>query len=284
MTINNLKIGIIQLNSRQNIVENISAVEQSLERAASFGVDIVALPELWTYLGPYDGYANAAQSLPGPAITMLREQARRHHMIVHGGSIVEQHSEKRDRFFNTSVLINREGDIVAQYRKLHLFDVNLANGERHGESERIDAGNSIVTAELEGITFGLSICYDLRFPELYRGLMLQGAQIMFVPAAFTQYTGRAHWEVLLRARAIENQCYIVAPAQTGSYWQDKASYGHAMLVDPWGIVLAEAGDEPTVLVSEIDLSKIEQVRAQIPCLQHRRPEVYNSETRTHVGA
>lgn len=272
-----LKIGVVQLNSRDNLAENMAAVEQSLERAASFGVDIVALPELWTYLGPYEGYADVAQTLSGSAITMLREQARCHHMIVHGGSFVEQHPEKPDRFYNTSVLINREGEIVAQYRKLHLFDVSLANGERHGESERIDAGNSIVTAELEGVIYGLSICYDLRFPELYRALMLRGAQILFVPAAFTLYTGRVHWEVLLRARAIENQCYVVAPAQVGSHPHGKECYGHAMIINPWGQVLAQAQDEPTVLVSEIDLAEIEHVRAQIPCLQHRRPEVYNSE-------
>jgi len=272
----NVKIAVVQLNSRDNLAVNMTAVEQSLERAASSSVDIVALPELWTYLGAYDGYKEVAQTLSGPAITMLREQARRHHIIVHGGSIVEQHPHERERFYNTSVLIDREGEIVALYRKLHLFDVNLANGERHGESELIDAGNSIVTVKLEGITFGLSICYDLRFPELYRGLMLQGAQVMFVPAAFTQYTGRVHWEVLLRARAIENQCYIVAPAQTGSYAENKACYGHAMVVDPWGLMQAQAQDEPTILVSEIDLSRIERVRTQIPCLQHRRPEVYNS--------
>lgn len=272
-----LKIAVVQLNSRNNLGENMAAVEQSLERAASFGVDVVALPELWTYLGPYNGYRDVSQPLSGPAITMLREQARRHRMIVHGGSIVEQHPHDKERFFNTSVLIDREGEIVAQYRKLHLFDVNLANGERHGESECIDAGNRIVTAELEGVTYGLSICYDLRFPELYRVLAQRGAQVMFVPAAFTLHTGRDHWEVLLRARAIENQCYIIAPAQVGSYPPGKQCYGRAMVVDPWGIVLAQAQDVPTVLVSEIDLMQVERVRAQIPCLQHRRPAVYNSE-------
>ena len=195
-------------------------------------------------------------------------------MIVHGGSIVERYPTLAGKFYNTSVLINRDGEIVAQYRKIHLFDVQLANGEKHYESERIVPGNEVVTAEMDGITFGLSVCYDLRFPELYRPLALQGAQVLLVPAGFTLHTGRDHWEVLLRARAIENLCYVVAPAQVGTYPPDKQCFGRSMIVDPWGLVLAQAQDMPTVIMTEIDLAQIEQARAQIPCLEHRRPEVY----------
>lgn len=270
-----LRTAIVQLNSRQHVAENLSAVEQSLERAAALGAEFVTLPEFWTYLGPYSGFEEAAQTLSGPAITMLQEKARRHNMIVHGGSIVEPHPTLVGKFHNTSVLINRNGEIVAQYRKIHLFDVDLANGEKHYESERIIPGDGIVTAEIDGITFGLSVCYDLRFPELYRALALRNAQILLVPAGFTLHTGRDHWEVLLRARAIENLCYVVAPAQVGSYQIDRHCYGRSMIVDPWGLVLAQAQDVPTVVVVDMDLSQIEHVRTQIPALQHRRPEVYN---------
>ena len=215
-----------------------------------------------------------AQTIPGPAIELLQEKARKHRMIVHGGSIVERHAQLAGKFHNTSVLINRDGKIVAQYRKIHLFDVDLAHGEKHYESERIVPGNSVVTAEIDGITFGLTVCYDLRFPELYRSLALQGAQILLVPAGFTLHTGRDHWEVLLRARAIENLCYVVAPAQVGSYPPNRHCFGRSMIIDPWGLVLAQAQDLPTVICADIDLDQIEHARTQIPCLQHRHPDVY----------
>src|SRR5713101_7611597 len=241
-----LKMAVIQVNSRDNPAENLSNVERFLDQAADMGAQFACLPEFWTYLGPYSGFDAAAQTIPGPVIEGLQEKARKYKMIVHGGSIVERHPQLAGKFYNTSVLIDRDGEIVACYRKIHLFDVNLANGEKHYESDRIAPGNDIVTAEIDGITFGLSICYDLRFPELYRLLALRGAQVMMVPAGFTLHTGRDHWEVLLRARAIENLCYVVAPAQ----------------------------DMPTVIMTEIDLEQIERARAQIPCLENRRPSAY----------
>ena len=269
-----LRIAVIQLNSREQFSENMAAVAQALERAAAMGAQVVALPEFWTYLGPYAGFEAVAQTIPGPAVHLLQEQARKHKMIVHGGSMVEKHPQIAGKFHNTSVLIDQDGQIVAQYRKIHLFDVDLANGEKHYESKRIVPGNQVVTAELGGVTFGLSVCYDLRFPELYRTLALRGAQIVFIPAGFTLHTGRDHWEVLVRARAIENLCYVVAPAQVGSYPPDRQCFGRSMIVDPWGLVLAQAPDEPTVIMAEIDLARVEQARAQIPCLQHRQPQTY----------
>ncbi len=269
-----LRTAVIQLNSQGNVAENMSIVEQSLDHAATMGAQFVALPEYWTYLGPYTGFEDAAQTLTGPAIALLQEKARQHKMIVHGGSIVEKHPTLTGKFYNTSVLINRDGDIVAQYHKIHLFDVDLANGEKHYESERIISGDKVVTAEIDGITFGLTVCYDLRFPELFRALALQNAHILLVPAGFTLHTGRDHWEVLLRARAIENACYVVAPAQIGRYQADRQCFGRSMVIDPWGLVLAQAQDMPTVIVTDIDLSQIERVRTQIPSLQHRRPDIY----------
>lgn len=269
-----LKTAIIQLNSRDNLAENLATVELFLDHAADMGAQFACLPEFWSYLGPYAGFDKAAQTIPGPLIERLQEKARRYGMIVHGGSIIERDPELKGKFYNTSVLIDRNGKIAARYRKIHLFDVNLGNGEKHLESERIEPGNEIVTAEVDGVTFGLSVCYDVRFPELYRLLALRGAQILMVPAAFTLHTGRDHWEVLLRARAIENQCYVVAPAHVGSYPPNRQCFGRSMIVDPWGLVLVQAQDMPTVIMADIDLAQIERVRAQIPSLENRRPTAY----------
>jgi predicted amidohydrolase len=269
-----LRTAVIQVNARDNSTENLANVERLLDQAADMGARFASLPEYWSYLGPYSGFDAVAQTVPGPLIERLQEKARQHRMIVHGGSIVERHPELPGKFSNTCVLIDRSGEIVAKYRKIHLFDVNLANGEKHYESERIVPGNEIVTAEVDGITFGLTICYDLRFPELYRLLALRGAQIIMVPAGFTLHTGRDHWEVLLRARAIENLCYVVAPAQVGSYPPNRQCFGRSMIVDPWGLVLAQAPDVPGVTMAEIDLEAIGRARAQIPCLENRRPEAY----------
>jgi predicted amidohydrolase len=203
-----------------------------------------------------------------------RVRTRKYNMIVHGVSIDEPHPYLEGKIYNTSTLINPDGEIVAVYSKIHLFDVNLASGEKHHESDRIVSGDKIVTAEIDGVIFGLTVCNDLRFPELYRSLALQGAQILMVPAAFTLHTGRDHWEVLLRAWAIEILCYIVAPAQVGKHPPDKQCFGRAMIIDPWGLVLAQAQDLPTVITIDIDLSQIERARGQIPCLEHRKPEVY----------
>jgi len=270
----NLRTVVIQVNARDNPAENLSNVERFLDQAADLRAQFVCLPEFWTYLGPYSGFDGAAQTIPGPVVELLQEKARKHKMIVHGGSIIERDPQLTGKFYNTSLLINRDGEIVARYRKIHLFDVNLANGEKHYESERIAPGNDIVTAEIDGINFGLTICYDLRFPELYRLLALKGAQIILVPAGFTLHTGRDHWEVLLRARAIENLCYVVAPAQVGTYPPNRQCFERSMIVNPWGLVLAQAQDTPTVIMADIDLAQIEQARAQIPSLENRRPAVY----------
>jgi deaminated glutathione amidase len=270
----NLRTAVIQVNTRDNLAENLSNVERFLDQAADMGAQFVGLPEFWTYLGPSSGFESAAQTIPGPIIEILQEKAREHNMIVHGGSIVERDPQLAGKFYNTSVLINRDGEIVARYRKIHLFDVDLSNGEKHYESERIEPGNDIVIAEIDGITFGLTICYDLRFPELYRLLALKGAQIIMVPAGFTLHTGRDHWEVLLRARAIENLCYVIAPAQVGTYPPNRQCFGRSMIVNPWGLVLAQAQDSPTAIIADIDLKQIEQAREQIPCLENRRPTAY----------
>src|SRR5260370_34433328 len=270
-----LKTAVIQVNTRDNLAENLAQVERLMDQAAGMGAQFAALAEYWSYLGPISGFDQAAESVSGPFIARLQEKALQHRMIVHGGRIVERHPELPGKFYNTSVLINREGELVAQYRKIHLFDGNLANGENHYESERIAPGNELVTADVDGITFGLTICYDLRFPELYHLHALRGAQIIMVPAGFTLHTGRDHWEVLLRARAIESLCYVVAPAQVGTYPPNRQCFGRSMIVSPWGLVLAQAPDNPTIIMADIDLAQIEQARAQIPSLENRRPTAYS---------
>ncbi len=269
-----LRTAAIQLNSQDVPDENIATVAQLLDRAGEAGAELAVLPELWTYRGPYRGYDKAAQTLSGPAITMLQEKARQHNMIVNGGSIIERLPDLEGKSHNTSVLIDCSGEIVAVYRKIHLFDVHLANGEKHHESERIAPGEQIVTAESGGVTFGMAVCYDLRFPELFRALKLQGAQILLLPAAFTLHTGRDHWEILVRARAIENQYYVVAAGQVGKYPPGQQSFGRSMIVDPWGLVLAQAPDRPGVIMANIDTGEIERVQGQIPCMHHRTPQLY----------
>ncbi len=269
-----LRTAAIQLNSQDHPDENIATVAQWLDRAGDERAEFAVLPELWTYRGPYKGYDKAGQTLSGAAITMLQEKARKHNMMINGVSIIERHPQLEGKSYNTSVLINRDGEIVAVYRKIHLFDVDLANGEKHHESERIVPGEQIVTAEIDGITFGMAVCYDLRFPELFRALKLQGAQILLLPAAFTLHTGRDHWEILVRARAIENQCYVVAAGQVGTYPPGQQSFGRSMIVDPWGLVLAQAQDRPGVIVADIDLEQIERVQRQIPCMEHRVSQLY----------
>jgi len=263
-----LRTAVIQLNSRNNPAENLATVEHFLDRAAAMGAQFASLPEFWTYLGPYAGFDEAAQTIPGPTIERLQEKARKHKMIVHGGSIVERVSTMPGKFHNTSVLIDRAGEIIAQYRKIHLFDVDLANGEKHYESERIVPGNEIVTAEVDGVTFGLTVCYDLRFPELYRSY--RDLALIVVPSAFTAVTGAAHWHVLLKARAIENQCYVLAAAQGGTHDNGRRTYGHSVLIDPWGTVVAERAEGPGVIVGDIDASRLAQVRRDLPALSHRR--------------
>jgi deaminated glutathione amidase len=269
-----LRTAAIQLNSQDIPAENITTVANMLDQAGAAGAELAVLPELWTYRGPYRGYDQAGQTLAGPAMSMLQEKARQHSMLINGGSIIERHPHLEGKFYNTSVLIDRSGELVAVYRKIHLFDVDLANGEKHHESERIIPGEQIVTAETDGITFGMAVCYDLRFPELFRSLKLEGAQVLFLPAAFTLHTGRDHWEVLVRARAIENQCYVVAAGQIGKYPAGQQSFGRSMIVDPWGIVLAQAPDRPGVILADIDTEQIERVQEQIPCLYHRKSQLY----------
>jgi predicted amidohydrolase len=220
--------------------------------------------------------------VPGPLTEQLAERARRHGIYLHAGSFYEL-VEGDPRVRNTTVVFDPAGEIVARYSKIHMFDVDLAGGVSYRESAVVAPGEEIVTFEMDGVRVGLAICYDLRFPELFRILALRGAEVIILPAAFTMTTGKDHWETLIRARAIENQVYMVAPGQVGSYDGAHWCYGRSMVVDPWGTVLATAPDLPTVVTATIDRERLQTVRRQIPSLANRVPERYAwPEERAHA--
>lgn len=269
-----MRVALVQMNSRDEKSENLERAEMLVAQAASWGSDLVVLPELWTYLGPRKRHAEAAEPIPGETTEFLSRLAGRYRFSLVAGSFLEA-VEGQERLHNTSVVVNPDGDVVARYRKLHLFDVEI-DGRLYEESATMAPGDEIVVASLAGVPVGLTICYDLRFPELYRRLAAWGARMITVPAAFTMDTGKDHWEVLLRARAIENQVYVLAAAQCGSHPPGNACYGNSMVVDPWGTVLARAGYREGVVVADIDLGQAERIRKTLPALAHRREDLFTA--------
>ena len=252
-----------------NKAANLAEAERWIRAAASEGAQIVALPEVFIWRGSKKREGEFAEPIPGATSEAMARLARELDIYLLAGSILEA-MPGSNKAYNTSLLFDGRGGLIASYRKIHLFDVDLANGVSLRESDTRAFGDSVVAAETGLACIGLTICYDLRFPELYRALAARGAQIVFVPSAFTAYTGQAHWETLLRARAIENQVYIVAPDQFGHNPHSIETYGHSMIVDPWGKVLSEISDGPGVVTAEIDLDYLAQVRAELPALNHRK--------------
>lgn len=268
-----LSVALVQMNSGDSSERNIRDALAGIDRAAATGARLVVLPEVWTWLGPADGIQDAAVTIPGPLTDKLAERARQHGIYLHIGSIFER-VEGEPRLFNTTVVYDPNGEEVARYRKIHLFDVDLESDTAYSESSTIAPGDEIVTFDLDGVTVGLAICYDLRFPEIFRILALRGAEVIILPAAFTMATGKDHWETLIRARAIENSVYMVAPGQVGQHPPGLWCYGRSMVVDPWGVVIAQASDQPTVLTSHLDLAYVQHVRRQVPSLKNRLPDRY----------
>ncbi len=268
-----LAVALVQMNSGNSKERNIRDALAGIDRAAATGARLVVLPEAWTYLGPDAGLREAADIIPGPLTDQLAERARQHGIYLHIGSIFER-VEGEPRLYNTTVVYDPTGEEVARYRKIHLFDVDIDSVAAYRESSMIAPGEEIVTFDLDRITVGLAICYDLRFPELFRILALRGAEMIILPAAFTMVTGRDHWETLLRARAIENSMYVVAAAQVGQHPPGLWCYGRSMVIDPWGVVIAQASDQPTVLTSHLDLAYVQHVRRQVPSLKNRLPDRY----------
>jgi deaminated glutathione amidase len=269
------RMAAVQMCSSRQMERNLERAVRRVREAAEAGADIVALPENFALMGTDQERAQVAQDLQGEIFRTLQTAARENAVILLAGSYLTRTSDAADpRPHNTSVLLDRRGNPAGVYHKIHLFDVSLGDGADYQESGQIRPGNRVVTADLEGITFGLSICYDLRFPELYRALSLRGAQVAFVPAAFTLITGRDHWFPLLRARAIENQMYLVAPAQFGQHDDGRRTYGRSAIVDPWGTVVAAAPDRECVIYAEFDAGYLADVRSRIPVFGHRRPDIY----------
>jgi len=265
-------LAVVQMNSTSDAEANWRSAEELVGRAAGYGAELVATPENTNYLGPHAEKVRLAEPLDGPTCTRFSELAQRLGIYLLLGSFNELEEAGAVRCYNTSVLFGPDGRRLAVYRKIHLFDVDLSAAVRFTESATVCPGTEVVTASTPFGTLGLSICYDLRFAELYGALAAQGAEILAVPSAFTATTGQDHWRVLLRARAIETQCWVMAPAQTGLH-DDKGlrhSYGHAMIVDPWGDVVAMAAAGPGVALAEIDCERVAQVRRAMPVADHRR--------------
>jgi predicted amidohydrolase len=266
-----MRVAIVQMTSTDDLRANLAAAEALVSEAAEQRAEFIALPEMFAFMRREGLAFPHAQGVDGEVLAAVRGWARRHRVRILAGSIAER-AEGEERVFNTSVLLSPEGDTEAVYRKIHLFDVDLggSGGGVYAESKTIARGSEVVLASTPAGGIGLSICYDVRFPELYRELAARGARFLTVPSAFAVRTGRDHWEPLLRARAIENQCFVVAPAQCGRHSENRESYGRSLIIDPWGLVLAQLGDRPGVAVAECDLAEQDAQRDSLPALRHRR--------------
>jgi deaminated glutathione amidase len=268
-----VRVGAVQLNATEDTDRNLETADRLVRDAAARGAKLVVLPEKWSVLGTDEHMTAGAEPLDGRCIQWAQSTARELGIDLVAGSIVER-IEGRTKAANTSVHVGSDGAVRAVYRKLHMFDVEV-DGDVYAESAHEDAGDEVVVSELPGgIQMGMSICYDVRFPELYRMLALRGAYVILVPAAFTLATTRDHWEVLLRARAIENQCFVIAPNQIGAHPPGHRAGGRSMIIDPWGLVLASAPDTETAIVADLDFDTLHGVRRRIPALAHRRADVY----------
>jgi predicted amidohydrolase len=258
----------VQLGATADKAANFARAAALARTAAERGAALIALPEVWFWRGPRDEERTAAESIPGPATDRLSALAAELRVYLVGGSVLER-SDDPARAYNTCPVFDPSGALIATYRKLHLFDVDIPGHVAVRESETRRPGAEPVTVETALGVLGVSICYDLRFPELYRRLTLAGAEIVCIPSAFTFPTGAHHWEILLRARAIENQVYVVAPNQIGRGASGVMDFGHSLLVDPWGTPIARASNRETVVLGEIDRAYLAQVRRELPCLEHR---------------
>jgi predicted amidohydrolase len=272
-----IRVACVQMTSRADKAANLETAERLVAQAAATGADVVVLPEKWNAIGDAATLQAAAEPLEGgESVAAMAEWARRHGITLVGGSITERR-EGREKLSNTSLVFDTDGSVVAAYRKIHLFDVEVG-GVTYRESEAEEPGDEAVVVRVENWGIGLTVCYDVRFPELYRILALEGAELVTVPAHFTTPTGKDHWHVLLRARAIENQCYVVAAAQIGETMPGKPAYGRSLIADPWGLVVAQAPDEETVIAAELDRAHLQEIRAKLPSLANRQPNAYRWPT------
>jgi deaminated glutathione amidase len=263
-----MRVAACRVNSRADRDANLATAHQLLQRAADAGADLAVLPEYLDYLGPA-AHEPKPELIDGEFAASFAEAARRLRMWVVAGSFHECGPEDA-RTYNTSLVFDRDGALAATYRKIHMFDISIPDRVTFQESRRVAPGTDVVTVDVEGVRAGLSICYDLRFPELYRQLAVAGSRVLLVPAAFTTHTGRDHWEVLLRARAIENQCYVIAAGQSGDHDPAMSCFGHSMVIDPWGTVIAQAVDGIGLITADLDLDRLTRIRQELPSLANRR--------------
>ncbi|MDR2527692.1 MAG: carbon-nitrogen hydrolase family protein [Synergistaceae bacterium] len=267
-------MGVIQINSTDDKKHNLEKLGSFIDEAVKRGARMCATSETVAYVGKPEDEVREQEPIPGPTSEFFAQKARQHKIWLHCGSYLEANPQEPARPFNTNIVINPKGDVVARYRKIHMYDVEIQNGPSFKESATRCPGSEIVVFDSDFGRMGLSICYDMRFPELYRLLTLKGAKVLFVPALYMLYTGKDHWETVLRTRAIENQCYVVAPDQIGVKTNGAHAYGRSLVIDPWGNVVAKASDKECVLVTEIDMGLVDAVREQLPSLKNRVPDAY----------
>jgi predicted amidohydrolase len=267
-----VRAAAVQLNSNEDKDRNLEIASSLVREAARDGAGLIVLPEKFNVLGSPEDLRAGAEPVPGPTTDWAASLCRELDVWLVAGSVVERVEGER-KLRNTSVLIAPDGELRATYRKIHMFDVEVG-GVVYRESDAEAPGDEVVIGDVDGLELGMAVCYDLRFPEIFRIMAVQGARAISLPAAFTVPTGRAHWEVLLRARAIENQAFVIAAGQIGKHPPDHESYGHSMIVDPWGVVLAEAPDQVCFVATDLDLDAQREVREKLPSLANRRPEAY----------
>lgn len=268
-----LTVAAIQLNARDDKPKNLASACRLVDRATALGADVVLLPEVFNYTSSITAMVKNAENIGGKTINTLKKSAKKNQIHLICGSILEK--ARARKAYNACVAMTPKGEIMQIYRKTHLFDVDVTGEITFSESQGVEAGNELITFNIEGITAGIAICYDLRFPELFRILAMRGAQVIFLPAAFTEATGRYHWEPLLKARAIENQVFIVAANQYGMHPNGIKTYGRSMILDPYGRVLAEAGrDGETIITATLDMNLLKNVRKEMPLFKQRRGDLY----------
>lgn len=265
-----IRVACVQMRSGTDVAENIRAADALIREAASKGADLIATPEMTTLLDRKPGAAweKSSNEASDPGLVHFRSLAKELGKALLIGSLAIR--ADAGKCANRSFLIKPDGEVAARYDKIHMFDVQLNAGNIYRESDSYAAGAAAVVADLPTAKLGMTVCYDVRFPELFRQLAMAGAQIIAVPAAFTRITGEAHWHILLRARAIETGCFVIAPAQAGKHQDGRETYGHSLIIDPWGEILAEGGTEPGVVVATLDLARVDEVRGKIPSLRHVR--------------
>lgn len=268
-----MRAAVVQLHVVPSVDENLSTVSGLIRQAAADGATLIVLPEMVDFSGDNDQIPAIKTDIPGPVSTVFADLAKELGIWLQAGSIHER-IPGQDRTYNTALLFNPQGVEVARYRKMHLYDVQIPGRVNAMESTTIAPGDQVVTADIDGHKAGLTICYDIRFPELYRALANEGTEIVFLPAAFMLYTGKDHWEPLIRARAIENQCFLLASGTQGAHTGGHVTYGRSMIVDPWGTVLATAADGNGYAIANLDFDYLNRLRSELPSLANRRRDVF----------